>query len=218
MASLYMHMAFSKEVNKKLGLDEEQLMAGTIAADTCFFDNDKYKTYSHFGSRIVKANADEFMKKYKDSLKDPFVFGYFAHLYVDQYFYEEVISNKYELISGKSYIDPAGVFINKKTNKKVNYNQIYIEDNRLYKDYALTSYPIFQKYNLKNEVDLSDVEEIIEEIDSNKLDRINKELEKYKPKRIEGKTNCISLEDTYNFIEKYVDKFFKDKVNKIFSI
>ncbi len=216
MASLYIHMAFSKLLNEELNLDEEQLMAGTLVADTCHFDEDKYKEKSHFGSRIKKANTIMFANKYKEHIKDPFILGYLAHLYIDECFYDEVIGENYKLISGKSYVDPNSMFIDKRTNEVKNYKEVYMVDN-LYRDYALTSYPIYKKYNLKNDICLDNINKVVEEIDYNKIGEINKELEKYKPVPIEGETNCIDLNSINEFLIKHKRDFLK-KYNDFISV
>lgn len=89
------HICVAKEVNKKLKMDEKQLFLGTIAPDISkHLGKTKYK--SHFLNTLEEdiPNMDKFLEKYKDELSDPFIMGYYIHLFTDllwqKYFISEI--------------------------------------------------------------------------------------------------------------------------------
>ena len=83
MPGLFIHMAMAEELNKTLKMDENLIVAGSIAADTCLLKEDSKKEVSHFGYQYQKANPEKFTEKYKNELENPFVLGYLSHLYLD---------------------------------------------------------------------------------------------------------------------------------------
>ena len=100
MASALMHMAVANELNKTLKRDNDRLLIGSISPDISKIIGES-KLYSHFLDDINDElpNIDRFLSKYKNSLNDDFVLGYFIHLYTDylwfKYFIPEVYKNGY---------------------------------------------------------------------------------------------------------------------------
>lgn len=84
MASAVIHICVAKKVNEKLKMNEHQLFLGTIAPDLSK-QLGETKEKSHFLLPGVPnmPNLEQFLTKYKGELDDPFVMGYYIHLYTD---------------------------------------------------------------------------------------------------------------------------------------
>lgn len=106
MASAIIHICVAKEMNKKLNVDEKKLFLGSIAPDISKQIGET-KEKSHFltTSKEDVPNIIEFLEKYKKQLTDPFLLGYFIHLYTDKLWFDEFIrqrvyENSIKLIDG----------------------------------------------------------------------------------------------------------------------
>lgn len=101
MASAMIHIAVANEINKVLKMDQRKLLIGSIAPDMGKLIG-RGKLITHFldedGPDDIP-NMDLFVNKYKDYLNDPFVLGYYIHLYTDyfwfKYFIDEIYKNDY---------------------------------------------------------------------------------------------------------------------------
>ncbi len=101
MASAMIHIAVANEINKVLKMDQRKLLIGSIAPDMGKLIG-RGKLITHFldedGPDDIP-NMDLFVSKYKDYLNDPFVLGYYIHLYTDyfwfKYFIDEIYKNDY---------------------------------------------------------------------------------------------------------------------------
>ena len=82
MASSVIHMCVAKEINKVLNYPENELLLGSIAPDISKHIG-QTKTRSHFLIKKDEIDIDAFLNKYKDKIKEPFIMGYFIHLYTD---------------------------------------------------------------------------------------------------------------------------------------
>ena len=145
MPSFTFHEAIAKEVNKKLEMNEEILLLGSIAPD-CWRNAKKYgmenRKLSHFSTL---ESYDErywiFYKKYKDELDSPFVMGYLIHLMSD-YYWRKMVTDKIKIfIDGKLYYRNKDgslydVSNNKDSLKYENYN-IHGLDSKLFAYYKL---------------------------------------------------------------------------------
>lgn len=108
MASAIIHICVAKELNKVLGLEEHPLFLGSIAPDISKQIGET-KEKSHF---LTKAKEDvpnilEFLEKYKNSLTNPFLLGYFIHLYTDKLWFnnfirERLYENSIKLLDGST--------------------------------------------------------------------------------------------------------------------
>lgn len=86
MPSHKIHLSIAKEINKKLKLNNDAIMLGSVLPDlTVEHDHG----LSHFQLEDVYpknlANADEFIKKYP-TMKDDISVGYIIHLLTDKYY------------------------------------------------------------------------------------------------------------------------------------
>lgn len=97
MASSIIHMCIAKKINEKLKIkDENMLLLGSIAPDISKHLGET-KTRSHFLTDNKKIDINSFLDKYKTKLNNPFLLGYFIHLYTDflwdKYFIVDIVSN-----------------------------------------------------------------------------------------------------------------------------
>lgn len=101
MASAMIHIAVANEINKVLKMDTRKLLIGSIAPDMGKLIG-REKLITHFLDPNVADDIpqmEKFVEKYKEYLNDPFVLGYYIHLYTDffwfKYFIPEVLENDY---------------------------------------------------------------------------------------------------------------------------
>lgn len=86
MPSHKIHLSIAKEINKKLKLDNDAIMLGSVLPDLTI-EHDHGLSHFQFEDVYPKnlANADEFIKKYPD-MKDDISIGYIIHLLTDKYY------------------------------------------------------------------------------------------------------------------------------------
>ena len=86
MPSHKIHLSIAQEVNKKLKLDNDSIMLGSVLPDLTIEHNHGLSHFQ-FGTAYPKtlANADEFIKKYP-SMNDDISIGYIIHLLTDRYY------------------------------------------------------------------------------------------------------------------------------------
>ena len=96
MASAMIHIAVANEINKVLKMDQRKLLIGSIAPDMGkLIGRDKSITHFVDDDSPDIPNMDLFLKKYKNNLNDPFVLGYYIHLYTDYLWFKYFISEVY---------------------------------------------------------------------------------------------------------------------------
>lgn len=161
MASVVIHMAIAKEVNKTLKRNEKDILLGTIAPDVAKNIN-MSKKISHFVTEPDEDNIPDlelFLSRYQKFFNDDFVLGYYIHLYADYLWFKYFISE----ITDKVVIT------------KLDGTQVKLFDNMLslyiYNDYTNLNHQLIKKYKL--DIDgfdnLDKVENIIKEIPMDKL-------------------------------------------------
>ena len=107
MASSVIHMCVAKKMNEKLKIaDENMLLLGSIAPDISKHVGET-KTRSHFLTKGTKIDIESFAKKYKSQISNPFILGYYIHLYTDflwdKYFVTEIVENDtIKLLNGET--------------------------------------------------------------------------------------------------------------------
>lgn len=96
MPSHKIHLALAKRVNKKLNLDLDSIMLGSVLPDIC---ENKNHSISHYqvGEKDLEglANPDKFIEKYKDKLNNPIMIGYLMHILADRYYNEYMFKHFY---------------------------------------------------------------------------------------------------------------------------
>lgn len=135
MASSVIHMCVAKKINEKLKYDENMLLLGSIAPDTSKHVGET-KTRSHFYDDYGNIDIDKFLRKYKDKLNEPFIMGYFIHLYTDllwdKYFISDIVEKgSIKLLNGEKIDNSPELY------KKLIYN-----------DYTNLNIQLIDVYNL----------------------------------------------------------------------
>lgn len=89
MPSHKIHLSIAKEINKKLKLNDDAILLGSVLPDLTI-EHDHGLSHFQCGDEYPKnlANADEFIKKYPN-MKDDISIGYIIHLLTDR-FYNDV--------------------------------------------------------------------------------------------------------------------------------
>lgn len=102
MASAIIHIAVAKEINKDLKMNDKELFLGTIAPDISKQLGES-KVKSHFlpNEQTNLPMFDEFLDKYKNCLNNPFIMGYYIHLFTDYLWFKYFIP---EITNGTDYI------------------------------------------------------------------------------------------------------------------
>lgn len=163
MASAIIHIAVANEINKTLKQDESKFLIGSIAPDIAKQVGET-KIKSHFQEQDDGIpNLSKFLDKYGDKIKDPFIMGYYIHLYTDylwfKYFVPEIFDNDSSMI--------------KKLNGEVvkcngDMKKLYI-----YNDYTNLNRQVIDEYNLNLKIFYNEppiMENGIEEIPMDKID------------------------------------------------
>ena len=83
------HICVAKKVNEYLKMPDKMLFLGTLAPDLSKELNDSRKK-SHFYEQN-SVNLEKFVDKYKYKLWDPYVMGYFVHLFTDKIWEETFV-------------------------------------------------------------------------------------------------------------------------------
>ena len=83
MASAIIHISVANEINKKLKMNNDLLLIGSIAPDLAkLIGQTKDKGHFLFGDKGIP-HMDKFLLKY--CIDNPFNMGYYIHLYTDLY-------------------------------------------------------------------------------------------------------------------------------------
>lgn len=133
MASSIIHMCIAKEVNKTLKIkDVNMLLLGSIAPDISkHLGQSKIK--SHFLTDGVNIDIESFLKKYSNQLHNPFIMGYYIHLYTDllwdKYFITEIVENEtIHLLDGKNINNDPALYTELIYNDYTNLNVQLIDE------------------------------------------------------------------------------------------
>ena len=102
MPSWSIHLKVGKELNKKLKLDNDLFMFGSLIPDT---DKDwkKHRFEAHYYGDLKypkcpkenMINLTLFLDNYKDRMNNPMIIGYYCHLLTDYFYNEYIYYNKW---------------------------------------------------------------------------------------------------------------------------
>ena len=191
MASSVIHMCVAKKINEKLKYNENMLLLGSIAPDTSKHVGET-KTRSHFFDDHENIMIDKFLNKYGDKLNDPFIMGYFIHLYTDllwdKYFICDIVEKgSIKLLNGE---------------KVDNSPELYKD--LIYNDYTNLNIQLLDEYNLDLSLFYEDTIIPKVEFDEIPLDRLHL-LIKHTDLIIQntkvGKAYTFELDNIIPFIE-----------------
>ena len=104
MPSWNIHFKIGKELNKKLNIDQDAFLFGSVLPDTDYDWNVK-RFQAHYYGRLKfplcpqenKIDLDTFINDYREHLDDPLIIGYLCHLLADNYFNEYIYYKKWVL-------------------------------------------------------------------------------------------------------------------------
>lgn len=148
MASAVIHIAVAKEINKDLKMNEKELFLGTIAPDISKQLGES-KVKSHFLSddQSTLPILDKFLDKYKNNLNNPFIMGYYIHLFTDYLWFKYFIP---EITNSNDYIKVL-------SGNKIKCTKEEIEK-LIYNDYTNLNISLIEEYDLDLSLFYEDIE------------------------------------------------------------
>lgn len=200
MASAIIHLCVAKEVNKYLKMDENSILLGSIAPDIAK-QIGQTKEISHFLDYTNEddiPNIDRFLRKYRDSLDNPFNMGYFIHLLTDKYWFRDYVYQYIERYTKES------------TKKKITYTAI---KDVIYNDYTNINIDLIDKYTLPLDLFYTEFtipSTNITEIPVDKLDILIEKMGMIIAESKEEKTFMFDTTDIEIFISNSVKYIIKD--------
>lgn len=197
MASAVIHLAVANEINKKLNRDKSQLLIGAIAPDISkFIGEDKAK--SHFLKELDSniPDIESFLNKYKNSLTDDFVMGYFIHLYTDYLWFKYFVTEFYD----KPMITKLDGTVVKCSGNMLS---LYV-----YNDYTNLNIKLIDRYNMDLKIfynQLPKLSNIIEEIPMDKMGLLLSQMGIIIENSKEKKDYIFNIENIEKFIATSVE-------------
>ena len=163
MASGLIHICITKEINKYLKRNENEILIGSIAPDIAKLINiPKEKTHFIDTEKDIP-NIEKFLEKYKKNLNNDFVMGYYIHLYTDYLWFKYFIP---------SFIEKNKII--KLDNNKENFNEEKLIK-YIYSDYETLTKEFIEKFNIDFKIFYQEppkIENIITEMPIDKLNII----------------------------------------------
>ena len=200
MASAIIHLCIAKEVNRYLGMDEYQILLGSIAPDISKQIGET-KEISHFLDHSNEddiPNINNFLTKYKNDLQDPFTMGYFIHLLTDKYWFRDYIYK---------FIDR---YATSQSKKKLTYTAI---KDVIYNDYTNINIDLIDRYTLPLDIFYTDFRKPNSKINEIPLDKLPVLIEKMGliiEESKEEKTFMFDTREIISFIEETTKYIIKD--------
>ena len=197
MASAVIHLAVANEINKKLNRDKSQLLIGAIAPDISKFIGED-KTKSHFLKELDSniPDIESFLNKYKNSLTDDFVMGYFIHLYTDYLWFKYFVTEFYD----KPMITKLDGTVVKCSGNMLS---LYV-----YNDYTNLNIKLINRYNMDLKIfynQLPKLSNIIEEIPMDKMGLLLSQMGIIIENSKEKKDYIFNIENVEKFITTSVE-------------
>lgn len=192
MASILIHVAVAKEINKVINRDEKSILIGSMAPDIAKLLG-RPKTGSHFVTSVDNdiPNMDLFYSKYQSYLNDDFVMGYFIHLFTDYLWGKYFMS---ELRYKDTLKDLDGNIINATEDEFKDY---------VYNDYTSLNIQLINEYDIPVKVlydRIPEFKNIIQEIPMNRLDIIVDRAGEILAKTKEEKSIIFDITNIKQFI------------------
>lgn len=148
MASAVIHIAVAKEINKDLKMNEKELFLGTIAPDISKqLGESKVKSHFLLNDKTDLPIFDKFLDKYKNNLNNPFIMGYYIHLFTDYLWFKYFIP---EITNSSDYI-------NVLSGNKIKCTKEEIEK-LIYNDYTNLNISLIEEYDLDLSLFYEDIE------------------------------------------------------------
>ena len=148
MASAVIHIAVAKEINKDLKMKEKELFLGTIAPDISKqLGESKVKSHFLLNDKSNLPILDKFLDKYKNNLNNPFIMGYYIHLFTDYLWFKYFIP---EITNSNDYIKVL-------SGNKIKCTKEEIEK-LIYNDYTNLNISLIEEYDLDLSLFYEDIE------------------------------------------------------------
>lgn len=148
MASAVIHIAVAKEINKDLKMNEKELFLGTIAPDISKqLGESKVKSHFLLNDKTDLPIFDKFLDKYKNNLNNPFIMGYYIHLFTDYLWFKYFIP---EITNSSDYIKVLSGNKIKCTKEEV--------EKLIYNDYTNLNISLIEEYDLDLSLFYEDIE------------------------------------------------------------
>src|SRR5574344_104710 len=194
MPSHKVHIKIAQDINKKLKLDNDSIMLGSVLPD---LTTTKNHGLSHFQYKdeypYNLANADEFIKKYPN-MNDDVSIGYIIHLLTDRFYYDWYYRN-FKLTG---------------TNKTKEFKHSLFEsyDNYILKHYKLDKFNNTEVINkIPNYQDL----EVDRKYLVDYIDRFNNEIDNSKIDNNYTIDNLNLLNQLYNDCLSFILNFLEER-------
>ena len=196
MPSHKIHIKIAQDINKKLKLDSDSIMLGSVLPDLTITKNHGLSHFQYIDEYPYNlANADEFIKKYPN-MKDDVSIGYIIHLLTDR-FYNDWYYKNYKL---------KGI----NTTKEFKHNLFDSYDKYIVKHFKLEKFSNSDVVNkIPNYRDLNFDINYLKEYIINYNEEIEKSIidKKYEINYIEILNKLY--EDCFLYIEEYLTKTLK---------
>ena len=205
MASAIIHISVAHEINKKLKMNNDLLLIGSIAPDLAkLIGQTKDKGHFLFGDKGTP-HMDKFLKKYRTD--NPFNMGYYIHLYTDLYWFRDLLPKHYK---NKKLVFKNGKELDIPFEKRLE---------AIYKDYTSLNNILIKKYNidtsfLKKEYKI-DTE--IKELDFTKLNLLTKETNRLINESVTYPLEIFDELEIVEFINSCVENILKEVENEQFN-
>lgn len=159
MPGYVMHLAAAEEIIRQCRLTDNKYIndfkLGSIAPDAVersdkkdshFWDDNTFRRFER------KPNLDMFLSKYSGRLKEPYVFGYYCHLYLDNRFMDEYWKRHFEFYDEdmrKAEAFEAVARVRLLDNNRIYDRTEFFSDRYYYGDYDRLNPYIVKKYGVK---------------------------------------------------------------------
>lgn len=205
MASSLIHLTIAEEINKTIKVDNSLFYIGSVAPDIGkLVGISKQITHFQDPNNNDIPVLEDFKNKYEKNFNNPFVLGYYVHLYTDYLWFQVFLPHFCK--DGKIYKLDGSVEI--------------VDDDKMteyiYNDYTNLNITLMNEYNLDLSIfyePLPKVDNIIEEIPIDKInllmDKITVILENSK----EEKKYILDINLIDEFIKMCVDVISEDLRN-----
>lgn len=159
MPGYVMHLAVAEKIIRQCRIIDKkyinEFVIGSIVPDAVERND---KRYSHFwdddtyGKFERKPNLEMFLAKYKERLCEPYVFGYYCHLYLDRQFMDRYWSRHFKFYDDSMEAEEAFDLVTKvllTDNNTVYGRAEFFSDKYYYGDYDRLNPYILKKYEVQ---------------------------------------------------------------------
>ena len=179
MPNVSAHIGCALKVKERLNITDDRFIYGSLLPD--ILDMDKRKShYKKRGTFFLVPDLDYY--KDNNDLKDPFILGYYLHLYLDYYYLEEYLEQN---------------------NKGID----VFSDSTLYRDYDIINKDLVEHFN----IDANEIEKILRNNSNNEVSerKLNMNINCLKLNE-EGDMTYLKKDLFIPFLDKQVDNFIRD--------